>query len=170
MNDFGVCLDYRHLQHLILSDKAGYEALQSVALFLFNNMNDNSVFNLSQQKPTFDLAEKYAGQHLMNAWQEEKSDAEVRVDNHWKEVLRRKDLASKLRAELKHLKSELDTAERNYESARVELISEDSRFNRKHNYYSVIRPLIDKKASCIRIVDSLERQVRNKKYEIECKS
>ena len=53
MNDCGVCLDYRHLQHLILSDKAGYEALQSVSLFLGNNRNDNSIFNLNKQKPTF---------------------------------------------------------------------------------------------------------------------
>jgi len=168
MNDCGVCLDYRHLQHLILSDKAGYEALQSVSLFLGNNRNDNSIFNLNKQKPTFDLAEKYAGQHFMSDWQEEKSDAEVRVDEHWNEVLRKKDLASKLRTELQQLNSELTTAEDSVDIAREEFESSDTHYNRRHSYY-LIRPLQEKFQSCTRKVANLENQVYEKKEEIEGK-
>ena len=161
MNDCGVCLDYRHLQHLILSDKAGYEALQSVSLFLGNNMNDNSVFNLNKQKPTLNLAEKYAGQHFMSDWQEEKSDAEVRVDEHWNEVIRKKDLASKLRTELKQLNSEVAAAEDCVDIAREELDSRDTDYH--------FRSLQKKFRRCTRKVKNLKNQVNEKKKNIKGK-
>jgi len=168
MNKFGVCLDYRHLQHLILSDKAGYDALQSVALFLLNNMNDNSIFNISKQKPTFDLADKYAKKHLMRDWQEEKRDSEVRVNEHWNEVLSKKKLASKLRSELKELTSELITAENNVDIAREEFDSKNTWTNRRNRYY-LIRSLQEELESCERKVANLENQIDVLKEEIEGK-
>jgi len=170
MDEFGVCLDYRHLQHLVLSEKIEYEALHSVALFLCKNMSDKPIFHLGKQKATFDLAEKYAKKHLMRYWQEEKSDANMRVDNHWKEVLRKKSLASGLRKDLillkDSLKDDLITAELNVKKAREEYALKKNKFQRHHSQRSIITPFKEAYEDCTMTLNNLKKRITDKEEEI----
>ena len=119
LDSLGVALNVSYLRHLVLSGKDEIEVLKRTAAFLTKNNRGeiNALFHLSKQKATFDILESYGRKYLKNLWDEEKKDANHRVEKHWKEVQEKQALSAKLRAELSALKNQLRQREREKDSA-----------------------------------------------------
>ena len=105
----GVALNYRDLRHLVLSDKAAVDAALGVAEYLRQHLKaGRDLFSLKDEGlATFRFAEEFARQdwRMMDIWQQEKQDADARVQKHWAEVQRKQRLAAELRRKLTRLRA-----------------------------------------------------------------
>ena len=113
MKGFGVALKYKDLKHLLLHDTTHLIVLERVARFLnAHTVDDKDLFSTKEEEenwtsPTFEMGEMYAKRHFESIWLKEKKDADHRTKKHWEEVVRKQDLARKLRRELGQLESDL---------------------------------------------------------------
>jgi hypothetical protein len=131
MSGVGVALRHNDLGHLVLSDKTSWKVVEMIAAFLNqNHLSEKSeLFSLRSPDQTFCFAEAFARSDtiLQRIWEQEKSDAESRMNKHWEEVSRKKDRAEKLRKEISDLNRQLANAE-------ADLANERSDYNRRRRY------------------------------------
>ena len=92
----------------------------------------NALFYLSEQRATFDFFESYGRQYLHNLWEEEKEDANQRVEKHFKEIQRKQALCRKLRRELAQLENVLQDAEDDVNSALIDYQNSCTRRDKNH--------------------------------------
>lgn len=86
-------LDYNDLSHLVLSSREEWKAAEHVAVYLNRHGTSKPVFSLKDECHTFDLGRKVAdvSPGMIKIWEEEEQDAVARMENRWKEVLRKKE-------------------------------------------------------------------------------
>eukprot|EP00887_Chlorella_sp_A99_P004660 scaffold4.g4660.t1 len=104
LQPFGVALDWRQLRHLVLSDRQAVDAALAVAAYLRRHTG-RAVFSLRDGgAATFELAERYArgaqGGELRELWRQERAEAEVRKQAHWRLVRQKQQKVARLRVEL----------------------------------------------------------------------
>ncbi|GLC47559.1 hypothetical protein PLESTB_000001100 [Pleodorina starrii] len=110
LESFGAFSDHTDLRHLVLSDRLAVDAALAVAAYLQRckrrGGSGRELFSLRDGgAATLDFAQEFASAcpRLQGIWQQEQTDAQVRVDAHWREVQRKQALAAKLRTELAEL-------------------------------------------------------------------
>ncbi|GIL75394.1 hypothetical protein Vretifemale_5196 [Volvox reticuliferus] len=122
VSNYGVFGSHHDLRHLVLSDRTSVDAALSVAAYLQrNSVIGRQLFSLHDAGvSTMDMAEEYVKgcPRLLDIWSLEQQDAEARVAAHWAEVLRKQELARKLRPELDELESEGRRLDRELADAR----------------------------------------------------
>ncbi|KAL3776347.1 hypothetical protein ACHAW5_003521 [Stephanodiscus triporus] len=123
MKGYGVPLDFNDLSHLVLSDPSEWDVALHVAEYLGKVGTSRPIFSLRDETPTFDLGRCISNDSpdLVKIWEQEEKDASCRVEGHWNEVLRKKQLARELRAKIAALKVSKDEADRKLANARWEL-------------------------------------------------
>jgi hypothetical protein len=129
--EYGASLDYKDLRHLVLSDRQAVDATMAVATYLSQQEKPGQdLFSLRDHgKATFLFAKEFAieDQQMMELWQEEKSDADARVEKHWDEVKEKQKLAAALREKLTELEAEYSEL-----SARVDALYNDDSINQEY--------------------------------------
>jgi hypothetical protein len=124
MSTVGVALRYKDLEHLVLSDRESWAVAIDVSSFLRQHhlSEQSELFSLRAPDATFCFAEKFSRKAtaIMRIWRAEQNDAQCRVDEHWREVQKKKAEAMRLRSEIATLEKQLMSAERdlNYEQSR----------------------------------------------------
>ena len=138
MNGYGVPLDFNDLSHLVLSDPSEWDVALRVAEYLGKFGTTRPIFSLSDETPTFDMGRRIcdASPDLVNIWEQEEKDASSRVEGHWNEVLRKKELARKLRAEISDLEVRKAEANRKLRNERVELEDHETKLRRRNCRYA----------------------------------
>ncbi|MEW5310745.1 MAG: hypothetical protein WDW38_002512 [Sanguina aurantia] len=113
LRGYGVSLCHSDLRHLVLSDRLAVDAALSVAAYLQQHASmGSSVFSLrAGSDATFEMALAHAESDpaMQRIWSAEQAAARARQAAHWTEVLRKQQLAAKLRRDLQSLGSELAT-------------------------------------------------------------
>lgn len=101
VEQYGVGLQWRDLDVLVLSDRAAVDAARGVAAYLFqHNVPGRQLFSLADEgRATFSMACEFAAQcpHLMKIWKHEVQQAEQREDKRWVVVQQKQKLAAQLR-------------------------------------------------------------------------
>jgi len=110
IDGFGVALRFQDLKHLLLRDTTHILVLKSVASFLHDHYtSEKELFstresNENWNSPTFEMVRRYAESKYKSIYDQERDNANVRIEKHWNEVGRKQNLARKLRVE----KNDLD--------------------------------------------------------------
>lgn len=90
MKDFGVAIDYTHLENLVLQDKRHIDVMLKIVSFLEQN-DKRPLFSLkdndSWDSGTHLFGESYAREYLENLYDKEVQDSNKRNENHWNEIL-----------------------------------------------------------------------------------
>jgi len=159
----GVPLHVSDLEHLVLSDRDGWDALLQVAMFLSANDhgNDKALFSLQYRKASFDFAESFGrnDKRLQDIWKVESHDAQLRVDAHWTQVVQKQNRARQLRSEIHVLTSELSSAQSQLSDAQHE-------YNRRSRY-SHNRHLSDDVNICQSKVNKIKNKLKQKESELK---
>lgn len=113
---YGISLQWGDLRHLVLSNRAAVDAALSVSTYLHTRTKaGKEVFSLGGSGPqaTFSFAQQFAqaDSDLRALWASEQQDAERRKTAHWAEVQRKQALVAKLRAEIRDVESQLQSAQ-----------------------------------------------------------
>ena len=99
MKDFGVAIDYTHLENLVLQDKRHIDVMLKVVSFLEQN-DKRPLFSLkdndSWDSGTHLFGESYAREYLKNVYDKEVQDSNKRNENHWNEILVKRKLVTQL--------------------------------------------------------------------------
>ena len=111
MKPYGVSLDYRDMQHLVLCDKLSTDASLSVEEYLDSNSLRPGVFSLPDDATQL-LAQDFCrgkvdGGRIMEIWAKEKANAADRRRYQWAEIQRKQALYVTLAKELEPLKRDL---------------------------------------------------------------
>ena len=111
MKPYGVSLDYKDMQHLVLCDRLSSDASLSVAKYLDSNSMHLSVFCLPDGATQL-LAQDFCrgkedGGHIMEIWAKEKKNAADRRKYLWVEIQRKQALHAVLAKELGQLERDL---------------------------------------------------------------
>ena len=111
MKPYGVSLDYRDMQHLVLCDRLSLDAQLSVAKYLDSNSMRPGVFCLPDDATQL-LAQDFCrgkedGGRLMEIWAKEKKNASDRRKFMWVEIQRKQALYEVLAKELEQLERDL---------------------------------------------------------------
>lgn len=160
--EYGVGLDCKDLQHLVLGDREAEEALNAVAAYLRTHTRPGlEVFAERGTDATFLFALSFAQRdhNLKKLLTEEQASAQARKDAHWAAVQAKQREAASLRQristvkyELANLRSQLNSAEGRRDSC----VSYD--YRGRSQYSSNYKKYASK-------VDDLEFQVRSKSNE-----
>jgi hypothetical protein len=121
MSTVGVALRYKDLEHLVLSDRESWAVAIDVASFLRQHhlSEQSELFSLRAPDATFWFAEKFSRKDtaIMRILGAEQNDAECRVDEHWREVQKKKAEAMRLSSEIAALEKQLTSAKRDLDNA-----------------------------------------------------
>jgi hypothetical protein len=134
MNEYGVPLDFNDLSHLVLSDPNEWDVALRVAEYLRKIGTDRPIFSLRDERPTFDMGRRIcnASPDLVNIWEVEEKDASSRIKGHWNEVLRKKKLASELRASISDLEIRKAETNRKLTNEKEELEDHEAKLRRRN--------------------------------------
>ena len=174
MNEYGVPLDFNDLSHLVLSDPKEWDVALCVAEYLGKLGTDRPIFSLRDETPTFDMGRRIcdASPDLVNIWEQEEKDASSRVEGHWNEVLRKKELARKLRAEISDLEIRKAETNRKLANERVELEDHEAKLRRRNSRYASSIEINAYSASshhtCERSVNALQNEVNSLESRLAC--
>ena len=109
LSRYGVPLKSSNLQHLVLSNKRHLETMVIVASYLDKNTkHGQEIFSLLPTDQTFNMINsswESINPSLSLMWDNEKSNAERRIVDHWKIITDKKDKCNKLRNSIAKLKS-----------------------------------------------------------------
>lgn len=138
MDGHGVPLDFNDLSHLVLSDHEEWDVALYVASYLGKYGTIRPVFSLKDEKSTFDVGRRVANSSskMVEIWNQEVQDASCRVEGHWKEVLRKQELARKLRDEIADLEVEKADANRKLTSKNKELKEHERKHTASTSIYA----------------------------------
>jgi len=121
--EFGVCLDYKELECLVLSEPAYRDVLKLLVLKLNENtVIDRPLFAIERADVTIEFARAYAKQNYQQIFQNEQKRAQIRKDNHWNEVREKQREAEELRESIEAKKREIFSLKRTADQ-------KDSEFN-----------------------------------------
>eukprot|EP00899_Mesostigma_viride_P003650 jgi/Mesvir1/13286/Mv16551-RA.1 len=119
LGEFGVALRWEDLRHLVLGDRLAVDAALAVGDYLrsrtemglevFTLQDAGGGWQINTMAMAAEMAEESSlSQHIASLWRAEQEDAEMRVQGHWQEVLRKQALVVKLREELADLERKLE--------------------------------------------------------------
>ena len=167
MNGFGVPLDANDLSRLVLSDPSEWDVVKHVSVYLAQYGSHKPVFSLKDEKSTFDLGRRVANASpdLVNIWKEEEEAAKCRVNGHWNEVVRKQELARKLRNEIADLEVSRAENYRKLATAEAELAVHDQKLSRRNasnaSSYDISAYDYGSHSICKSSVNSLRSTVNN---------
>lgn len=161
MQGFGVPLDFNDLSHLVLSEKEEWEVVKKVALYLSKYGTNKPLFSLKEEQSTFDMGRLVADSSptMLNVWIEEHQDAQLRIEGHWQEVLRKQEEARKLRIEIAQLHEEKAEASRKLAPLMIDL-AEHERKQINHISSSWVVYDYHKHQKCKKYVQTLNQTIR----------
>eukprot|EP00798_Chlamydomonas_sp_ICE-L_P024216 gene24216-9816_t len=137
-SDYGIGLDWRALEHLVLSNRDAVDAALSVSAYVkANTQLDKSLFTLVDEgEATFEMAEEFARDDSTLGYllEVEEDAAAARVEAHWAEVKRKQQLASSLRGQIKDAESDLSGSK----ARRSRAISERNSYHSFSTYSATI--------------------------------
>eukprot|EP00899_Mesostigma_viride_P019525 jgi/Mesvir1/27574/Mv07319-RA.1 len=130
LQKYGVALRWEDLGHLVLGDRLAVDAALAVGEYLRARTNrSREVFTLRDLVEgwgtgTMSMAAEMAqeqgtslGERIRSLWRAEQEDAEKRVEGHWKEVLRKREVVQELRRQREYHKSRLTDLRRGLDKA-----------------------------------------------------
>ena len=174
INEYGVPLDFNDLSHLVLSDPNEWDVALRVAEYLGKLGTDRPIFSLRDETPTFDMGGRIcdASPDLVNIWEQEEKDASSRVEGHWNEVLREKELARKLRAEISDLEIRKAETNRKLTNETEELEDHEAKLRRRNyrNASSIIINAYNARShtTCKNSVNDLQNEVNSLESRLAC--
>jgi len=88
INEYGTCLDPRHLQHLVLSQKPAWDVVHRIINYLKLHGNKPPLFSLKNHCATFQFAEEFCevDLNMKNIWRKEQEEAKIRINEQWNQV------------------------------------------------------------------------------------
>ena len=140
MKPYGVSLDYRDMQHLVLCDRLSSDASLSVTKYLDSNSTRPGVFRLPDDATQL-LAQDFCrgkvdGGRLMEIWAKEQKNAADRRNFRWAEIKRKQALYAILANELEPLKRDLAKKTAENEVAQKSL----KRFQAQKSSFGLLSP------------------------------
>ena len=109
VGEYGAPLALDRLACLVLSSRQAIDAVRHVHCYLSAHVRaGKAIFTLEDEAPTYGMAARYVrgDRCLWAMWATEEVNAESRIDEHWREVQRKKRRVAELRAEISAKKSE----------------------------------------------------------------
>eukprot|EP00798_Chlamydomonas_sp_ICE-L_P025427 gene25427-11087_t len=126
-SQYGIGLDWRALEHLVLSNREAVDAALSVSNYVkAHTQLDRSLFSLGDGgEATFRMTEEFArgNAELRKLQDEEYSAATARVQAHWEEVVRKQLLAADLRKQISAEEDRLAALQVRHDQAHWYLLS-----------------------------------------------
>eukprot|EP00798_Chlamydomonas_sp_ICE-L_P021581 gene21581-28577_t len=123
---YGIGLDWRALEHLVLSNRQAVDAALSVSNYVkAHTQLDRPLFSLVDgDQATFKMAEQFARDDttLKKLLKEENSAATARITMHWKEVVRKQRIAADLRRRISKEEDRLAKLQARHYEARSKLL------------------------------------------------
>ena len=117
-----VCLRYKDLEHLVLSERRLWSILHILKCFLQkHSIHGRELFSLRDPDATFDMGENFSRNHHFAVYEAECSDAEHREQRYWRAVTQKKDLVQCLRNQLAELEADALDLEAKVASLRSEM-------------------------------------------------
>lgn len=150
--------------------------MKQVAGYLCKYGTNRPIFNLIDEKSTFDMGRRVANAStdMVIVWEQEKKDASSRIEGHWNEVLRKQKLAKELRAEIADLGVKRAEANRKLVNEKSELAKHVRKLhdrNRRYASSSVINAYdAHGHSTCERSVNSLTSTVNSLVSQLNSKN
>ncbi|KAJ3397400.1 hypothetical protein HDU80_009570, partial [Chytriomyces hyalinus] len=165
LNKYGIPLDASQLEVLVIKDVDALDTMILVSRYLIHNSKgrDMTVFSLDEMAGTFALALEFAEQseRMHSRYEAELSKADKRKNEHWDQVLIKKRMAARLRAELEVLED--DWKDLHYEEGK----SQRNVQNHSGPWSTYFKSLSETHESDLRRLQAKEKEISRKKKDIE---
>ena len=183
MKKFGVAIDYKHLDNLVLQDKRHIDVMLIIVSFLKQN-DKRPLFSLkyndSWDSGTHLFGEKYARKNLKNIYDKEVQDSNKRNENHWNEIIEKRKLVTQLNNSLiSHTKTRKQEQVEYYDAKDIEASykakfladysdSSDSNWKRENTYNRDFVALNYKNqiANCLKKITATKNRINQIKRDI----